>query len=682
MKKKSLLYVGALAMSFFFSGCSDSFLDMKTYEKYDDFDSETRLSWYVAGVYDRFFHGYSDPRKVVITSWVNRNNLTEEAWGIDNNGKMAGETSTASGVSDLNEYFMKGYFGNKLDTKDNNNAYLRIRLCNVLLGELDGMKNVSDESKRYAKGQMLFLRAMQLFELVRCYGPVPIVTTVINAEVIENGYPRSSVTQCVDQIVKDLDEASRLLPAVWPNASVNYGRLTSVGALAYKSRVLLTYASPLFNKDWDNPQNIRWQIALKATQLAREAAENAGYGLGQCVNAKGWAEMLGTNDNTNSGNKEALIVKLNSKDNTGYSEHNGWEKDIRLTSQGGNGGVSVPVELIDAFPMADGTPATEAVKIKNESMDFILNRDPRFYRTFAFSGVKWGSKENPEDIVWAYQWFNLPPTDDQYSLSGSDENKVNSPCFVRKMSNAAFGEDELQFSNTTIYEYRFAELVLNLAECYAATGNVTEAVRCIGEIRGRVGIPATNNYGLGSVADRYQAIAACLKERQIELAYEGKRSWDLWRWLLYDGGQGEELKLSNVNTCTALGLAPLNGTCRHSKMLVVKTSEYIGDKDPLFEERAVLGADPDHADFQAQLSQLVAFYKSHFYLADPLTPADKDNSDNPVNILWRGNYYINGLDATVLDNNEWLGQTIGWTDQDQNPGTIHFQDDEILTVTE
>ncbi len=55
---------------------------------------------------------------------------------------------------------------------------------------------------------------------------------------------------------------SSLLPMQWDAA--NYGRLTAAGALALKSRVLLTAASPLFNSDWDNTGNEKWQKALDA----------------------------------------------------------------------------------------------------------------------------------------------------------------------------------------------------------------------------------------------------------------------------------------------------------------------------------------------------------------------------------------------------------------------------------
>lgn len=92
-------------------------------------------------------------------------------------------------------------------------------------------------------------------------------------------------------------------------------------------------------------------------------------------------------------------------------------------------------------------------------------------------------------------------------------------------------------SSTDIMEYRYGELLLNVAECYAAQGKA-ECLTYLGKVRSRVGILSTDNYGLGSISGRYELIKAVLTERQIELAYEGKRPWDLKRWLLFEGGAG------------------------------------------------------------------------------------------------------------------------------------------------
>lgn len=49
------------------------------------------------------------------------------------------------------------------------------------------------------------------------------------------------------------------------------------------------------------------------------------------------------------------------------------------------------------------------------------------------------------------------------------------PAIVRKMSDPSENStNTYQYDGTDIYEYRYAELLLNLAECYAATGNSSE----------------------------------------------------------------------------------------------------------------------------------------------------------------------------------------------------------------
>lgn len=655
------------------SACSESFLkDMENYGSYGDetFNSETMVTDYVNTLYARAFRGYSAPGQTLLGLWADRNNLTTEQWGMSD----WIDPSVIHYTTALEATNLVSYFGYALGTSASNTPYTRIRNGNLLLEELE-TSTISETAKNYARGQALCLRAMQLFDLMRTYGSVPIVTKVLSATVADQSeqLPRASVTRCVEQILRDLNEAASLLPSDW--GASEYGRLTSGAALALKSRVLLVYASPIFNRDWDNPDNNRWAAALKATLAAQNALIY--NGMDGCSNAKEWADML--TPTNNSFHKEGIIVKLLTDVQGSDNEYNGWERALRLPSQEGVNGYAAPIEIIDAFPMADGKRPSDETKISKGSKSFFLDRDPRFYRTFAFSGMKWGYNGHPDEVVWGYRWQE---TGQAYAYS--DQNQIGSPAFVRKMSSMETSPSEnYTYSSTDIYEYRYAELILNLAECYAATGHLDEAAKWLGEIRKRVGIPAGEDgtYGIGTLTDRHQAIEACLYERQIELAYEGKRFWDLWRWLLYDGGQGEGLTLSDVNTCTALSITPLNGTHRTSLYVDVLPGSYtIGEKDPLLSKRADIMADPDSETFKEQLVTLQHFWEEHFIYGEPDVPADRDRNDNPVAIFWHANYYIHGLGSIVLNNNSWLGQTIGWTDQNGVEGTIGWQDNETLTV--
>ncbi|WP_338839851.1 RagB/SusD family nutrient uptake outer membrane protein [Flavobacterium ginsenosidimutans] len=640
------------------ASCSDDFLkDKQAYGLYDDtfYQTQERAQAYVDNQYYDFYNSYKSPTATVIGSYTDTNSkLTEELGGtqdyINPNKTLlnAAEAST--------------YYGAKLTTSINNYPYNRIRECTAFIEEVDVKGSNLDKTFRdRAKGQMYYMRAMQYFDLMRVYGGVPIVTTVQNASADDPSIqlPRAKVSEVVDQIVKDLDMAASLLPGNWDSA--NYGRFTKGAAMAQKSRVLLTFASPLFNKSWDG-SNERWEAALKAGLEAEAQLTADGYGL-YGSSAKQWESMF-LIDNVFC--SEAIAVQLCGTSTLSTGINNSWEKGIRLLSLGGTGGgTPAPKEMIDLFPMKDGKRPTAANGYND--FTFFVDRDPRFYRTFAFSGVKWGYKETPDAVLWAYRWV-----DGSNKAGFADSNTaVSSPAFVRKMSNsAASKETNFQYSGTDIMEYRYAELLLNIAECYAALGQTNNTLAYLGRIRNRVGIPAANNYGIGTLSDKYAAIEAVLYERRVELAYEGKRFWDVQRWMLYDN---EALAGVTGGTVSKLHLTPINGTKRTGNFLQYKNTAESSTKDPLSADRAGIMADPDATNFQAQLTALANFYNTNFTRTELITPMDNYNGA-AVNIKFNPNYYINGLATAPLTANPWLLQTIGWNDNFGAQGTFNYQE--------
>lgn len=643
------------------TGCSKKFLeDMKSFDKYDEtlFTNETQTGWYIDKMYNDYYAAFNSPLKSIVGLYSdNRSRMTEELGGTIDDRTNPQKTL-------INATDADNYYGTGITTGVVNNPYTRIRNCNFLLGKIEEVGTaLSQQFRDRARGQSYFLRALQYYDLVRIYGGVPIITTVQSAVANDptTQVPRATTTECIAQIVKDLDSAAKLLPLNWENAGTSYGRLTGAAALATKSRVLLTFASPLFNTDWDNTGNARWEAALQAGLAAESALSGAGYGL-YGTSGKDWGEMWYKNDN--AFNKEAIMVQLFSNSNAASGIiSNGWEKSIRVANQTGGGGVSVPKGMIDLFPMKDGSRPKIGTNY-NDTL-FFIDRDPRFYRTFAFSGCKWGTKEAPNDVVWDYNWMYKGGT------GFSDNNNLNSPVLVRKMSNPAGAStvNGLQFSGTDIFEYRYAELLLNIAECYAAKGDVANCLVYLGKIRNRVGIPSANNYGIGTLSGKYAAIEAVLYERRVELAYEGKRFWDVQRWKLYadDATAG--------NTVSKLGLTPINGTARTGYYWQYKdTLASKSTPDPVLGTRTAISIDPDAADFNTQLNNLVTFFHTNFK-AVPL-PAGQEMDKigtTPVTINFRPNYYISGLHQTTLSTNPWLKQTIGWNDQNGAAGTFDYK---------
>ncbi|GEP96295.1 RagB/SusD family nutrient uptake outer membrane protein [Chitinophaga cymbidii] len=73
--------------------------------------------------------------------------------------------------------------------------------------------------------------------------------------------------------------------------------------------------------------------------------------------------------------------------------------------------------------------------------------------------------------------------------------------------------------------FRLAELYLNRAEAYAKLGNTAKAKENLKAIHTRAGLPAADIDNLAA----QDVLAAVLKERRIELAFEGHNSFDYFR---------------------------------------------------------------------------------------------------------------------------------------------------------
>lgn len=709
MKRNNIKLFGTAFMAaLFLASCSDEFLEEK--KNYDNVN---------AGIYD--YYSGANARVNDVYSWALPSPNSSANWQYNCTGNADDQSKSTEEYSGFGAFVnpdapMTVMGGTKVQdffhNQSNNiqaSVWGRIRNINdVIQGVTKGALSQNDKDKLL--GQVYFFRAWCYYNLVKWYGGVPIVKDVL--EPIESSVvPRSSAKACIEFICEDLDMAAAMLTAATANGgwgAEDWGRVTSGTALALKGRVLLLWASPMFNRTNDVE---RWKTAYDEIKNSISVLNACGYDLFQTssnTNGSDFAQMFATTRSS-----EAVFVTLFNTVQTGDGQkNNNWERGIRPKNTTGSG-LEASAMMVDMFPMSDGKkPASCATYSKLDASEYeyegefpFMNRDPRFYRTFAFPGVRWAYSGDPTQAdpnnpsynggkdytLWNYVWYTS--LDDQgnaesgnsygadnlltskkgvYVRKRSDDQDVKSPLysFAPKDNNGGFA-----YSAAPYLEIRYAEVLLNYAEAACGAGQLSEAVEQLQKIRARVGYEASNNYGLSSElsSDQAACMSAILYERQIELAYEGKRFDDLRRWMLFDGGKGQAdgapatwtLTGWGGNTCTYLGFLPLNGQRRENMEFRVADSYGIGgttaDSDPLAAVTRPSGVDYRKADLSSQLTTLKSFYDSSF--KRKLKKGDgRDQNKIDLYMMFYPRYYFLGLAQGAQNSNKDLPQTIGWED--------------------
>ncbi|MBN2215288.1 MAG: RagB/SusD family nutrient uptake outer membrane protein [Bacteroidales bacterium] len=432
--------------------------------------------------------------------------------------------------------FLYGLIDNDAVGAFGRETYSYIRLMNMLFENIDN-GTLDEETRNRIKGQAYFLRAWTYWNLVKLYGGVPMIyevqTAFTGGDIDEGLYvKRNKTIECIGMIIADLDSAYEYLPVVWEN-KVDYGRVTRGAAIALKGRILLFWASPQFN-----PDNItgRWQWAYDVNKTALESLASDGYGL-----HPSFEELF--NDCMEK-TIEAIFVRVYDHKIPGNYYH-GYDNAVRppVETSGGGKKNHVTWAMVQAFPMASGYPLhTDSALAEYNQNRFWLKRDPRFYFTIAYNTCSWPLSGNADYKLWTY-----------YQYSGSSlvsilgNNKTYTGFYCKKYVNPAIDELNTTQVGTDWMEIRFAEVLLNFAECANELDGKTEEVReALYRIRNeRDDVKVGMGYIDQHLNDREIMREIIMTERQVELAFENKRHWDLRRRNMYEEDLGPNIKKLN-----------------------------------------------------------------------------------------------------------------------------------------
>ena len=431
--------------------------------------------------------------------------------------------------------------------------YKGIRQANLVLKFIDKVTDADQAWKDDVKGQAIFCRALQHYELFRYYGGMPILSTALEGEGAI-AVPRSSVAAMVDSVVQWCDEAANLLPLT--RVAADYGKITKLSALALKARILLYAASPLYNTP-DNLKSVlaparfndardsvlcyptyskeRWKLAADAAKAVIDNAPQASvaiYNTGKPTTDVGVGSdtyaALGDYEsvwNVNA-NSEVILASTKNQDGSDWGAAlTAWGKYLSSKVGVWEWGVknNMPIEFMQLYEKRDGTKFTLPESGADLPVDIrAFNLDPRFYQTVAYDGMYFRAASGTKygTIPFYKGGDGYPDGALASSDAGLDGYALDVYKFVARVDNGSW-------SHFSWPVFRLAEFYLSYAEALNEYNNGPngDAYHYLNEIRKRAGMP--DKAGL----DYASFQAAVQNERTIELAYEGHRYNDLNRWV-------------------------------------------------------------------------------------------------------------------------------------------------------
>lgn len=419
------------------------------------------------------------------------------------------------------------------------NYYRAIQYANVYLANIDNNPNMDSTEKEWTKAECRSLRALFYFELMKFYGPVPVVgdrVYGVDDPLADMQLPRASVDSCFNYIIGELNSAldGGHLVSQFTNGAYEAqmkGNLTQEAVEGLLAEVYLFRASYLFNGDpyyqglanQDGtklfPQQRDEQKWRDARDAAKRIIDSGKFKLAlrdangklvssidkSCPFRSVFAASMGSSDN------EELIYGRTSSSNETYCMVPRFQ-GLGSNYDKGGGAFSVPLEFIDLY-------------FTNKGLD--INKDPNYF-TYDTSDPKYYPVRNPLSItqskacidsLTSYQYFspgsghsvlkqfygreprfylavnfqNRPwdfdkstPVEMNYNgNSGPNGNTHDYPIFGTLVRKNYYAKE----SNVDMLPLlRLGEVYLNYAEACAELGELGEAMHYVNLIRQRAGV--------------------------------------------------------------------------------------------------------------------------------------------------------------------------------------------------
>lgn len=455
-------------------------------------------------------------------------------------------------------------------------------------GTINDQYQLTEADVKRMKAEAKFLIAYSYFSLFELYGAVPIVTGIANPEDKGLDYARSSVDEVVEYIdgllaevieSGDLPETIIKNPSATGNDKYNLNEIvrpTVTAAKALRAKLWVYAASPLFNGGYEEALQVtntdgkqlfpaydanKWNIAKERLEELFANTDQNGHKLFTVMNEDG---TINPDESYyqlfQSYNDEILWATGDNLWNGTTMEQNTNPRDCYT----GWGYLGVSQELVDAYFVDNGltiddpgsgyredgftdvvNPCNENKRVDTGVFTMYANREPRFYASIGYEGKS-----------WHIQPIGRPDYTIGFAKGeGCDNSSADNPrtgYLPTKFKNRQIlytGDYIKQWARPSIL-FRLADFYLYYAEvCNEINPGNPNIITYLDKVRERAGIPGyqelarTNKKNIIGNQDLQRKMIQ--RERQVELAMEGQRYFDIRRWMIC--GEGEDADQSALH---------------------------------------------------------------------------------------------------------------------------------------
>jgi starch-binding outer membrane protein, SusD/RagB family len=490
MKRIKLIFIFGL-LTFIMVSCNKmDYSEVSYLHKEDIFSDWARTKNFLADIYSKLPIGFNPVGGAMIES------ASDDAeYVLDNSSVQKFNDGSWSSIQTLDDQW--------------GNMYAGIRAVNLALNEMKGRTfdaykwtdNYADQMTQFNNyaNEARFLRAFFYFELIKRYGNVPLIKTVLTEEEANTVSP-ASYDDIVSYIVSECNEIIPLLPVTYVGftSAQETGRATRGAAMALKARTLLYAASPLHNTTGTAQ---KWIDAAKAAK--------------DIINTTTYSLEATYNNFLNSVTTKELILERR-EGNQNYFEM----ANFPIGYQGGNTGNCPTQNLVDAYEMkANGLSISDPLSGYSSANPYAA-RDPRFALTILYNTSIF--KSLPVEC-WVGGANATPKA-----------NATKTGYYLKKylIESISLDPSSISTKQHTWVLFRYGEVLLNFAESMnEAFGPEVPsdlgmtALQAVNLIRTRAKMPV---FPAGMTKDQFRT--KLQNERRVEMAFEGQRFWDIKRW--------------------------------------------------------------------------------------------------------------------------------------------------------